>query len=217
MMCSLGSAHGYRRQNFLRSHSHPYNDPSKSVGYLLFGVSSCFHIASETESLGSKCFGCARLHINPLLARLCPTAISAYAQEAKATAPQVVLAETYNAVTSIFTNTAVHKGSHKPGLVERRFRADVKYWLMDAKYYEHGMLSVGNPPLVDLVRKLGSKNLPESEPTALSAMAYEIARGVLEQYPIMQRIEVRLIHFSRGLDSKDEAEDNHVVNLVLQR
>ena len=88
---------------------------------------------------------------------------------------------------------------------------------MDAKYYERGELSVGNPPLVDLVRKLGSKNLPESEPTTLSAMAYEIARGVLEQYPIMQRIEVHLIHFSRGLESKDEAEDNHVVNLVLQR
>jgi hypothetical protein len=101
-------------------------------------------------------------------------------------------------------------------LVERCFRADVKYWLMDAKYYERGELSVGNPPLVDLVRKLGSKNLPESEPTTLSAMAYEIARGVLEQYPIMQR-KLRLIHFSRGLESKDEAEDNHVVNLVLQR
>src|SRR5215471_456735 len=140
------------------------------------------------------------------------------AEEAKATAPQVVLAETYNAVTRIyFTNTAVHKGSHKPGLVERRFRADVRYWLMDAKYYERGELSVGNPPLVELVRKLGSKNLPESEPTTLSAMAYEIARSVLEQYPIMQRIEVHLIHFSKGLESKDEAEDNHVVNLVLQR
>jgi len=151
------------------------------------------------------------------LTNLCPAAISAYAEEAKATAPQV-LAETYNAVTKIyFTNTAVHKGSHKPGLVERRFRADVKYWLMDAKYYERGELSVGNPPLVDLVRKLGGKSLPESEPTTLSAMAYEIARGVLEQYPIMQRIEIRLIHFSRGLESKDEAEDNHVVNLVLQR
>jgi hypothetical protein len=102
-------------------------------------------------------------------------------------------------------------------LIVRRFRADVKYWLMDAKYYERGELSVGNPPLVDLVRKLGSKNLPETEPTTLSAMAYDIARGVLEQYPIMQRIEVHLIHFSRGLESKDEAEDNHVVNLVLQR
>ena len=43
------------------------------------------------------------------LTNLCPTAISAYADEAKATAPQVVLAETYNAVTRIyFTNTAVH-------------------------------------------------------------------------------------------------------------
>jgi hypothetical protein len=38
-----------------------------------------------------------------------------------------------------------------------------------------------------------------------------------EQYPTMQRIEVRLIHFSRGLERKDEAEDNHVVSLVLQR
>src|SRR5262245_60401045 len=152
------------------------------------------------------------------LINLFPSAISAYAEEAKATAPQVVLAETYNAVTRIyFTNTAVHKGSHKPGLVERRFRADVKYWLMNAKYYDRGELSVRNPPLVDLVRKLGSKNLPASEPTTLSAMAYEIARGVLEEYPIMQRIEVHLIHFSKGLDSKDEAEDNHVVNVVLQR
>ena len=152
------------------------------------------------------------------LNNLSSSAVGAHAEGAKATAPQVVLAETYNAVTRIyFKNTAVHKGSHKPGLVERRFRADVKYWLMDAKYYERGELSVGNPPLVDLVRKLGSKNLPESEPTTLSAMAYEIARGVLAQYPIMQRIDVRLIHFSRGLESKDEAEDNHVVNLVLQR
>lgn len=152
------------------------------------------------------------------LTNLPPCAISAYAEEAKGTAPQVALAETYNAVTRIyFSNTAVHKGSHKPGLAERRFRADVKYWLMDAKYYERGELSVGNPPLVDLVRKLGSKNLPETEPTTLSAMAYEIARGILEQYRIMQRVEIHLIHFSRGLESKDETEDNHVVNLVLQR
>src|SRR5215469_8327536 len=122
------------------------------------------------------------------LTNLSVSAINAHAEETNATAPQLVLSETYNAVTRIyFTNTAIHKGSHKPGLVERRFRADVKYWLMDAKYYERGELSVGNPPLVDLVRKLGSKNLPESEPTTLSAMAYEIAHGVLEQYPIMQR------------------------------
>ena len=135
------------------------------------------------------------------LNNLSSSAVGAHAEGAKATAPQVVLAETYNAVTRIyFTNTAVHKGSHKPGLIERRFHA---------KYYERGELSVGNPPLVDLVRKLGSKNLPESEPTTLSAMAYEIARGVLEQYPIMQRIEVRLTHFSRGLESKDEAEDEN--------
>ena len=111
----------------------------------------------------------------------CARTVAVAADEPKTATPQVVLADTYNAVTRVyFNNTAVHKGSHKPGLVERRFRADVKYWLMDAKYYDRGELSVGNPPLVDLVRKLGSKNLPESEPTTLSAMAYEIARGVLE-------------------------------------
>jgi len=59
------------------------------------------------------------------LTHLSPRAVSAQAEEAPA-APQVVLSETYNAVTGIyFTNIAVHKGSHKPGLVERRFRADV--------------------------------------------------------------------------------------------
>jgi hypothetical protein len=67
-----------------------------------------------------------------------------------------------------------------------------------------------------LVRKLGSKRLPETEPARLSAMAYDIARSVLEQYPIMQRFESRLTHFSKGLERKDETEDNHVVNLVLQ-
>jgi hypothetical protein len=144
----------------------------------------------------------------------CARTVAVAADEPKAATPQVALADTYNAVTRVyFNNTAAHKGSHKPGLVERRFRADVKYWLMDAKYYDRGELSVGNPPLVDLVRKLGSKNLPQSEPTTLSAMAYEIARGVLEQYPIMQRIEI----FSRGLEIADESQDNHVVNLVLQR
>ena len=78
-----------------------------------------FHFTPASVGAFLMCIG---------LTNLCPTAISAYAEEAKATAPQVVLAETYNAVTRIyFTNTAVHKGSHKPGLVERRFRADVKY------------------------------------------------------------------------------------------
>ena len=168
-----------------------------------------FHFTPASVGAFLMCIG---------LIDLSSSAISAYAEEAKATAPQVVLAETYNAVARVyFTNTAVHKGSHKPGLVERRFRADVKYWLMDAKYYERGELSVGNPPLVNLVRKLGSKDLPETEPTTLSAMAYDIALGVLQQYPIMQRIEIRLTHFSKGLEPKDETEDNHVVNLVLQR
>jgi len=152
------------------------------------------------------------------LTKLSPGKGAAEAEETKKAAPQVVLAETYNAVTKIyFTNIAVHKGSHKPGLVERRFRTDLKYWLMDAKYYEGGELSIGNPPLVELVRELGSKNLPETEPTTLSAMAYGIARGVLERYPIIQKVEIHLVHFSKGLETKDESEDNHVVNLVLQR
>jgi hypothetical protein len=152
------------------------------------------------------------------LGHLSPGAVSAQAEETKPAAPQVVLSETYNAVTGIyFTNTAVHKGSHKPGLVERRFRADVKYWLMDVKYYDQGELSIGNPPLVELVRELGSKNRQENSPTTLSAMAYEMAQGVLEHYPIIHKIEIHLVHFSKGLDTKDEAEDNHVVNLVLQR
>jgi hypothetical protein len=78
-------------------------------------------------------------------------------------------------------------------------------------------LSIGNPPLVELVRELGSKNRPENTPTTLSAMAYEMARGVLQRYAIIQKIEIRLVHFSKGLQAKDEAEDNHVVNLVLRR
>jgi hypothetical protein len=152
------------------------------------------------------------------LTHLPPGAVSAQAEETKPAAPQVVLSETYNAVTGIyFTNIAVHKGSHKPGLIERRFRAYVKYWLMDAKYYDQGELSIGNPPLVDLVRELGSRNRPESSPTTLSAMAYEMARGVLERYAIIHKIEIHLVHFSKGLETKDEAEDNHVVNLVLER
>jgi len=47
------------------------------------------------------------------LANLSPGATGAQAEEAKMAAPQVVLVETYNAVTSIyFTNIAVHEGSH---------------------------------------------------------------------------------------------------------
>ena len=145
-------------------------------------------------------------------------AVSTQTEETKPATPQVVLGETYNAVTGVyFTNIAVHKGSHKPGLVERRFRADVKYWLIDTKYYDRGELGIGNPRLVELVRDLGSKNRPENSPTTLSAMAYEMAQGILEQYPIIHKIEIRLVHFSRGLETKDEPEDNHVVNLVLQR
>jgi len=168
---------------------------------------SCF--LRPSALIGVACIGLTNLSLG---------AVGAQAEEAKTVAPQVVLAETYNAVTRIyFTNVAVHKGSHKPGLVERRFQSDVKYWLMNAKYYDQGELSIGNPPLVELVRELGSKNRPQNAPTTLSAMAYEIARGVLERYPIIQKIEIHLIHFSKGLQTKDEAEDNHVVNLVLQR
>jgi hypothetical protein len=140
------------------------------------------------------------------------------AREVKKTGPRVVLAETYNAVTKIhFTNVAVHKGSPNPNRARRRFRADVKYWLMDARYYDRGELSVGNPPLVDFVCKLGSKDLPANKPTTLPAMAYGIARAVLERFPIIQKVEVRLVHFSRGLKADAESEDNHVVTVVVGR
>ncbi len=140
------------------------------------------------------------------------------AGEAKKATSRVVLAETYNAVTKVhFTNVAVHKGSPNPNPAKRRFRADVKYWLMDAKYYDRGALSIGNPELVEFVQKVGGKNLPASEPTTLSVMAHGIARAVLDKYPIVQKVEVRLVHFSKGLAVKDEAEDNHVVNVALRR
>ena len=130
----------------------------------------------------------------------------------------LVPAETYNAVTKVhFMNVAAHKGSPNPNPAKRRFRVDVRYWLMDAKYYDRGALSIGNPELVDFVRKLGSKDLPASAPTTLSAMAYDIARAVLERYPIVQKVELQLTHFSKGLEVKDEAEDNHVANVVVQR
>ena len=137
---------------------------------------------------------------------------------AKAGGPRVVLAETRNAVTKIhFTNVAVHKGSPEPNPVKRRFRADVTYWLMDARTYETGELGIGNPELVDLVRKVGGTSLPASEPTTLSVMAHGIARAVLDKYPTIRKIEVRLVHFSKGLEPKDEGEDNHVVTAVLER
>ena len=147
-----------------------------------------------------------------------PNRRAVQAQESKPASPRVVLAETYNAVTRIhFTNVSVHKGSPKRDPVKRRYRADVKYWLMDAKFYDRGELSIGNPELVKFVRKLGSNDLSEREPTTLSSMAYGIARAVLEKHAIIQKVEVRLVHFSKGLDSKDESDDNHVVNVVLQR
>ena len=131
---------------------------------------------------------------------------------------RMVLPETYNAVTKVFfTNVAAHKGSPNPNPAKRRFRADVKYWLMDSKYYDKGALSIGNPELVEFVRKHGSKNLPANEPTTLSAMAYGIAQAIMDEYPIIQKVEVHLIHFSKGLEPKDEGEDNHVVNVVLHR
>jgi hypothetical protein len=68
----------------------------------------------------------------------------ARAQEPKAHGPHVVLADTYNAVTKVhFLNVAVHKGSPNPA--KRRFRADVRYWLMDARHSDRGELSIGNP------------------------------------------------------------------------
>jgi hypothetical protein len=97
-----------------------------------------FHFTSVSVAEFLTCIG---------LIILSPSAISVHAEETKATAPQVALTETYNAVTRIyFTNTAVHKGSHKPGLVERRFRADVKSWLMDAKDYDGANLASATLP-----------------------------------------------------------------------
>lgn len=143
---------------------------------------------------------------------------ASHADEAKKDAIRVVLAETWDGVTKIhFTNVAVHKGSPEPNPVKRRFRADVRYWLMDTKTYEKGALGIGNPELTEFVRKLGKKSLPASEPTTLSVIAYGIANGVLKEYPIIMKIEVRLTHFSKGLEAKDEGEDNHVVNIVLER
>ena len=48
-------------------------------------------------------------------------------------------------------------------------------------------------------------------------MAYDIGKGVLEKYPIVQKVEVHLTHFSKGEETQDEGEDNHVVNVVIQR
>ncbi len=140
------------------------------------------------------------------------------ADEPKQDAPRVVLAETGDGVTKIhFTNVAVHKGSPEPNPVKRRFRAEVRYWLMDAKTYEKGALGIGNPELTEFVRKLGKKSLPASQPTTLSVMAYGIASGVLKEYPVIEKIEVQLTHFSKGLTADDEGEDNHVVTIVLER
>lgn len=133
-------------------------------------------------------------------------------------APRVVLSETSNAVTKVhFTNVTVHKGSPKPNPVKRRFRADVRYRLRDAKTYESGDLGIGNPELVELIRKVGGISREASEPTTLPATAYDIGRAVLDKYPIIYKVEVRLVHFSKGLEPKDEAEDNHVVTVVLER
>ena len=147
-----------------------------------------------------------------------PSLPATQADEPKKESPRVVLAETWNGVTKIqFTNVAVHKGSPEPNPVKRRFRADVRYWLMNAKTYEKGELGIGNPELTEFVRKLGKKSLPASEPTTLSVMAYGIASGTLKEFPIIRKIEVQLTHFSKGLTADDEGEDNHVVTIVLKQ
>jgi hypothetical protein len=90
----------------------------------------------------------AMLSIDPLWNRT-----TAQVQQSRPASPRVLLANTYNAVTRIhFTNVAIHKGSPNRNLAARRFQADVKYWLMDAKYYDRGELSIGNPELVEFVR-----------------------------------------------------------------
>ena len=140
------------------------------------------------------------------------------ADEPKKDARRIVLAETWDGVTKIhFTNVAVHKGSPEPNPVKRRFRADVRYWLKDAKTYEKGELGIGNPELTEFVRNVGKKSLPASEPTTLSVMAHGIAISTLREFPIIKKIEVQLTHFSKGLAAEDEGEDNHVVTIVLER
>ncbi len=132
--------------------------------------------------------------------------------------PTVVLAETWDGVTKIhFTNVAVHKGSPEPNPVERRFRADVRYWLKDCQTYEKGDLGVGNPELIEFVRKLGKKSLPAREPTTLSVMAYGVANRTPKELPVIKTIEVQLTHCSKGLTADDEGEDNYVVTIVLER
>ena len=34
---------------------------------------------------------------------------------------------------------------------------------------------------------------------------------------VIEKIEVQLTHFSKGLTADDEGEDNHVVTIVLER
>jgi hypothetical protein len=42
--------------------------------------------------------------------------------------------------------------------------------------------------------------------------------GGKAKFPLSRKkIEVHLVHFSKGSETKEESEDNHVVNLVLQR
>jgi hypothetical protein len=43
------------------------------------------------------------------------------------------------------------------------------------------------------------------------------ATGNHDEYPIIQKVEIHLIHFSKGLEPKEEGEDHHVVNAVLHR
>src|SRR5262249_32192490 len=123
------------------------------------------------------------------------------AEPPKLKASSVVLENTFNAVTRIhFSNVPVHKVSPDPNPPTRCVRYDLNYWLMHAKYYDRSELSIGNPELVEFVRKVGAKNLPASQPTTLPVMAYGIAKAVLEQYPIIQKVEVHLTHFSKGLE-----------------
>jgi len=104
-----------------------------------------------------------------------------------------------------------------PNPVERRFRADVRYWLMDAKTYDQGDLGIGNPELTEFVRKAGKKSLPASEPTTLSVMAFGIPNNTRKEFPVIKKIEVQLTHFSKGLTADVEGEDTHVVTIVLER
>ena len=58
-----------------------------------------------------------------------------------------------------------------------------------------------------------------SDCSRLTTIGLELWEPVFKtKFPLSRKkIEVHLVHFSKGSETKEESEDNHVVNLVLQR